>query len=69
VRYAEGHNPHLEWVWNAADIDRSAVVWAREMGPVQNARLLSYYVGRQVWLFEPDRDPTALTPYPVADSR
>jgi len=69
VRYGEDHNPHLEWVWNDADIDRSAVVWAREMEPVQNARLLSYFVERRAWLFEPDRDPTAMTPYPVADSR
>lgn len=68
VRYADNHNPHLEWVWNAADIDRAAVVWAREMDPERNARLTAYYLDRKVWLLEPDRDPESVTPYPVADS-
>jgi hypothetical protein len=54
VRYAARHSPHQEWVYNGADIDTSAVVWARDMGPANNQGLLEYFADRQVWLLEPD---------------
>jgi hypothetical protein len=63
VRYAELHNPHYEWVYNGADIDGGKVVWARDMGPVQNAKLLAYFKDRQVWLAQPERNPKQITPY------
>lgn len=63
VRYSPGHNPQNEWVFNAADIDASKVVWAREMGPQQDRELIAYYPDRRVWLAEPDRTPPALAPY------
>lgn len=33
VRYAQDYGPHREWVYNKADIDDSAVVWAHDMDP------------------------------------
>jgi hypothetical protein len=63
VRYGEDHNIHDEWVYNGAEIDSAKVLWARELGPEQNAKLLSYFKDRQVWLVEPDKDNTELTPY------
>ena len=63
VRYAELHNPHAEWVFNNADIDNGKVVWARELDPKQNEKLLAYFSDRQVWLVEPDRSPTKISPY------
>lgn len=62
VRYSAGHNPHEEWVQNAADIDASPVVWARDKGEQANRRLLDYFKDRAVWLLEPDREPRNLRP-------
>src|SRR5205823_4736482 len=36
VRYAVGHNPVDEWVYNSADIDAAQIVWAREMDAKSN---------------------------------
>jgi hypothetical protein len=63
VRYGATHNPHGEWVFNHADIDRSRIVWARELDPQQNDKLFTYFKDRQIWLFEPDRNSQTLTPY------
>ena len=63
VRYQENHNLHDEWVYNGAEIDTAKVLWARELEPVQNARLFAYFRDRQIWLVEPDTDNTKLIPY------
>lgn len=63
VRYAPDHDFHHEIVYNAADIDASPVVWARDMGPLKNQELETYYRGRKFWSFEPDQKPPRLTPY------
>ncbi len=67
VRYAAGHNPQEEWVFNAADIDGSKVVWAREMDPGHDRPFLEYFHDRRVWLVQPDRTPPSLEPYPAVD--
>ena len=63
VRYAPDHDVHEEWVYNHADIDSSAVIWARDMGEARNRELLNYYHDRQIWLLEPDKPAAALAPY------
>ena len=60
VRYAPQHIFQEEWVWNAADIDGARVVWARDLGPEENAKLLAYYPTRTALLFEPDARPMRL---------
>jgi hypothetical protein len=70
VRY---YNPwprglgHEDRVWNAADIDASRVVWAREMGDDADRRLLDYYPDRRAWLLEieVDKQSYRLTPHPL----
>jgi hypothetical protein len=61
VRYAPGHAPFDDWVYNAADIDGSQVVWARDMGGKKNLPLLGYFKDRNVWLVEPDAVPPRVT--------
>jgi hypothetical protein len=67
VRYRADHDPQREWVYNPADIDEAKVVWARDMGPEQNAELLRYYPDRRAWLLEPDKTPLSLAPYRLSE--
>jgi hypothetical protein len=41
--------PEQEWVYNDADINNSPVIWARDMGYLENQELVDYYHDRQVW--------------------
>lgn len=68
VRYTAAHNPFDEWVYNAADIDGSRVIWAREMDPANNIALMRYYKDRRVWLVQPDLQSSTVLPYPTPRS-
>lgn len=61
VRYSPDHEPFDEWVYNEADIDGSRIVWAREMDPAENRRLLNYFKDRQAWLLFADDMPPRLS--------
>ena len=65
VHYSPHHVFQDEWVWNSADIDRSKVVWARDLGPQEDEKLLRYYPHRRVWLLEPDLATPQLSNYPT----
>jgi len=69
VRYTMLHDPGDEWVYNDAEIDASPVVWARELDPASNAKLLQYFADRQVWLVEPDSPLPLVVPYRDAPFR
>jgi hypothetical protein len=62
VRYGPQHRLD-QWVWNAADIDRSAIVRALDLGPAENEKLRQYYPDRTAWLLEPDARPPRLERY------
>ncbi len=62
VRYAAGHNPEQEWVYNRADIDGAKVVWAREMDAGDQA-LIDYFHDRQAVVVTPDQNPIRIAPY------
>jgi hypothetical protein len=65
VRYGPEHDPgrQIEWVYNRADLQHAPVIWARDMGAAENARLLDHYRHRHAWLIEPGRQPVELRPY------
>ncbi|HUZ03924.1 MAG TPA: hypothetical protein VMU62_01105 [Acidobacteriaceae bacterium] len=69
VHYSSDCNPIDEWVYNAADIDHSKVIWAWDMGAAQNRELIDYYKGRKVWLVQPDTQPATVSPYSVAEQQ
>jgi hypothetical protein len=64
VHYFKDHSPHEEWVYNEADIDRSAVVWARDMGWEQNQDLLAHFQDRHVWFLAAYPEQPELLCYP-----
>lgn len=62
VRYGRRHNIHQEWVYNGAEIDQAAVVWAREMDPESNRRLIDYYADRLCHMVEIDDGAPTMHP-------
>lgn len=63
VRFSARHLLR-EWVHNEADLDASRVVWALDLGPEEDRKLMQYYPRRTAWLIEPDSRPPKLSPYP-----
>ncbi len=57
VRYEPDHLASVEWVYNEARIDEAKVIWAHDLDPATNARLLAYYAGRRVWRLNADINP------------
>ena len=51
------------WVFNPADLETAKVIWAHDLGPGENQRLIDYFRGRKVWLVDGDSNPPKLIPY------
>jgi len=65
VRYKPDHDLFFDWVHNDADIDHSKVVWANELGGANDAGLIHYFKGRNVFLLQADEEPPKLSRYPI----
>jgi hypothetical protein len=68
VSYAPEHSVHDEYVYNEADIDEARIVWARDMDPEKNERLMQYFTGRMIWrwtLEADDRESWQAVPAPT----
>ena len=55
--------PWVEWVFNDADLDQAHVLWARDMGYLENKELLNYYSDRQVWYTVRGDSAPVILPY------
>ena len=66
VKYGPGQSGDREWVYNRADIDGAKVVWAHDMGPIENCKLAAYFKDRVIWSLDIERDdaPVKLIPFP-----
>jgi hypothetical protein len=70
VRYRPDHDVlSQEWVYNDADIDESKVVWARDMNPVDNRELTTYFKDRSIWVVDADAKSPALSRYTINDQK
>jgi hypothetical protein len=56
--------PQDEWVYNAANLNDSKVVWARETDVQDNLKLVRHLKDRTEWLVEDDEFPVRVTPFP-----
>jgi hypothetical protein len=63
VRYSKDHNSGEEYVYNDSDIDDAKTVWAREIPGMDLGPLLNYFRNRDVWVYEPDKDDSTVSPY------
>ena len=63
VRESPNRDPLDQWVYNAADIDASKVVWAWDMDAANNRELMKYYLDRKVWLVQMSTEPATVSPY------
>jgi hypothetical protein len=63
VSYGPQHDVNHEWVYNDADIDRSKVIWARDMGDTGNRELLRYFKDCRFWRVDGDSSEPKLESY------
>jgi hypothetical protein len=56
VSYGDDYRIVDDWVYNAADIDASRIVWARDMGQPKNEQLIEYFPNRKVWRWHLESD-------------
>jgi hypothetical protein len=54
VRYGASHSFQDEWVYNAANVDASAIVWCRAIDPAVDSEVTHYYKDRNFWIADVD---------------
>ncbi|MEJ2006655.1 MAG: hypothetical protein P8Z30_00615, partial [Acidobacteriota bacterium] len=70
VHYDPNHNVGLdEWVYNRADLKTAKVIWAHDMGPAENEKLIQYFKHRHVWLVDAGDKTPKLMSYSAAEDR
>lgn len=65
VDYGPSYPVSDEWVYNAADIDASPLIWAHEIG--RRTEIMEYFADRHLWSVHVARDSVRIMP--IAPSR
>jgi len=52
IRYGGDHSYHCELVYNRADLNSATRVYAHDLGPAANQRLINAMPGRRAWLYD-----------------
>jgi hypothetical protein len=68
VHYRPEHEPFAEWVYNQADIQNARVIWARDMGQVENEQMGSAWGNRKIWLLDADAKPPRVSELELPNS-
>ena len=63
VRYVGSHRFSDEWVYNAANVDESPVVWCRAGDESAEEEISKYYTNRQFWVADVDRFSVRMSRY------
>lgn len=63
VRYGAKNNFHDEWVYNAADVDASPIVWCRASDRIDETEVTEYYKDRHFWLATVETDTVRVSRY------
>jgi hypothetical protein len=66
VRYGADHTFRDEWVYNAADVDASPIVWCRASDRIDETEVTGYYKDRQFWVATVDNDTVRVSRYQPA---
>jgi hypothetical protein len=69
VKYAPWHPVDQEWVYNAADIDGSKIVWARAMDAASDEELVRYFADREAWTLDADVYPPRVLAYSSSEPK
>jgi hypothetical protein len=64
VKYGPAQDIHESWIWNSADIDHAAVVWASDLGEAENVKLFDYFKGYQINTLRPGSADSTKEPQP-----
>jgi hypothetical protein len=68
VQYSQKAKCRSCFVYNGPDPPQAKVVWAWNMGPAENEKLIQCYKNRRVWLLDVFEQPAVLIPYTPAAS-
>ena len=60
VRYERGVDPHIEYVFNGAHIDKQKIVWARWTEDAGRRGLFDYFSKRRLWMLTVRKQGTPL---------
>ena len=63
VHYRPDHSPHVEWVYNGADISGSRIIWSRQVNRASDQALAAYFHDHKPWILDADSDPPHLVPF------